>query len=123
MYLIVYIYNACALPRKTTNTHTNTDERTFLKVLSVKTKVTHYYAANCPMDWLPFPESDGRSAGQETPCLLQNPNVFTFASFEALTAVMFQVQVFRIVMLCNVVVGYQRFRSPCCLHLQCFSWL
>jgi hypothetical protein len=34
------------------------------------------------------------------------------ASFEAVTAVMFQVKVFW------VVVGYQRFERPCCLHLQ-----
>jgi hypothetical protein len=33
-------------------------------------------------------------------------------------AVMFQVQVFWIVTPCSVVVGYQRFGEPCCLHLQ-----
>jgi hypothetical protein len=32
--------------------------------------------------------------------------------------VMFQVQVFWVMMLCNVVVGYQHFRGPCCLCLQ-----
>jgi hypothetical protein len=31
---------------------------------------------------------------------------------------MFQVDVFCIVTPCNVVVGYQCFRGPCCLHLQ-----
>jgi len=36
-------------------------------------------------------------------------------SFEAFTAVMFQVEVFWVVTPCNVVVGYQRFRDPCCL--------
>jgi hypothetical protein len=32
-------------------------------------------------------------------------------------AVVFQVKVFRVVMLCSVVVGCQHFRGPCCLHL------
>jgi hypothetical protein len=32
-------------------------------------------------------------------------------------ALMFQV-VFWVVMLCSVAVEYQRFRGPCCLHLQ-----
>jgi hypothetical protein len=27
-------------------------------------------------------------------------------------------EVFRVVIPCSVVVGYQRFRGPCCLHLQ-----
>jgi hypothetical protein len=40
-----------------------------------------------------------------------------FASFEALTAVT-QVDVFWVLTPCSIVVGYQRFRSPCCLHLQ-----
>jgi hypothetical protein len=31
---------------------------------------------------------------------------------------MFQVEVFWVVTLCNIVVGYQRVRGPCCLHLQ-----
>jgi len=31
---------------------------------------------------------------------------------------MFQVEAFWIVTSCGVVVGYQRFRGPCCLHLQ-----
>jgi hypothetical protein len=39
-------------------------------------------------------------------------------SFEALTAVMFHVEVFWVVTLCIVVIGYQRFGGPCCLHLQ-----
>jgi hypothetical protein len=29
-----------------------------------------------------------------------------------------QVEVFQVVMLCNVVVRYQRFKGSCCLHLQ-----
>jgi len=32
--------------------------------------------------------------------------------------VMFQVEVLWVEMLCSVVVGYQRFRGPCRLHLQ-----
>jgi hypothetical protein len=32
--------------------------------------------------------------------------------------VMIQVEVFGVVMLCNVVVRYQPFRCSCCLHLQ-----
>jgi hypothetical protein len=40
------------------------------------------------------------------------------ASFEAFTAVMFQVEVFWVMMPCSVVVGYQRFEGPCCVHLQ-----
>jgi len=39
-------------------------------------------------------------------------------SFEAFPAVMFQVKVFWVVTPCSVIVGYQHFRSPCCLHLQ-----
>jgi hypothetical protein len=39
-------------------------------------------------------------------------------NFEILKMVMFQVEVFWVVMLCSVVVGYQRFGRPCCLHLQ-----
>jgi len=31
--------------------------------------------------------------------------------------VIFQVEVFWVVTVCNVVVGYQRFGCPCCLHL------
>jgi len=34
-------------------------------------------------------------------------------------AVNFQVGFFWIVKRCSVVVGYQRFGGPCCLHLQC----
>jgi hypothetical protein len=33
-------------------------------------------------------------------------------------AVMIQVEVFLVLMLCSVVVGYQFFRGPCCLNLQ-----
>jgi len=40
------------------------------------------------------------------------------ASFEAFAAVMFHVEVFWIVTPCSIVVGYQRFRGPCCLHPQ-----
>jgi hypothetical protein len=41
------------------------------------------------------------------------------ASSEAFREVMFQVEVFRVVALCSVVVGYQRFRGPCCLCGRC----
>jgi hypothetical protein len=34
------------------------------------------------------------------------------------TVVRIQVEIFRVVMPCSVVVGYQRFRGSCCLHLQ-----
>jgi hypothetical protein len=37
--------------------------------------------------------------------------------FEVLTAVKIQVEVFWFVMPCIVVIGYQRFRSPCYVHL------
>jgi hypothetical protein len=40
------------------------------------------------------------------------------ASFEAFTAVMFQVTVFWVVATCSVMLGYQHFRGPCCPHLQ-----
>jgi hypothetical protein len=43
---------------------------------------------------------------------------FLNLSFEVFTAVMFQVDVFWVMTLCSVVVGYQRFGGPCCLHLQ-----
>jgi hypothetical protein len=33
-------------------------------------------------------------------------------------AVMFQVEVFWVWILCSVVEGYQHFRGPCCFHLQ-----
>jgi len=39
-------------------------------------------------------------------------------SFEAFMVVMFQVKVLQLVMQCIIVVGYQFFRGPCCLHLQ-----
>jgi hypothetical protein len=38
--------------------------------------------------------------------------------FEAFTAVMFQVEIFRVVTSCSIVVGYQRFGGRRCLHLQ-----
>jgi hypothetical protein len=40
------------------------------------------------------------------------------ASFEAFTAVMFQVDVFWVVTPCSVVVGYKLFRGPGYPHLQ-----
>jgi hypothetical protein len=43
---------------------------------------------------------------------------FLYVSFEAFTAVMFQVEVYWVVTPCSVVAGYQRFGGPCCLHLQ-----
>jgi len=46
-----------------------------------------------------------------------NPGQLLNACFEAFTAVMFQVKVFWGVTPCTVVVGYQRFSGPCCLHL------
>jgi len=44
-------------------------------------------------------------------------NLFSHAKFEGFTAMKIPAAVFRVVMPCNVVVGYQRFRGPCCLHL------
>jgi len=41
-----------------------------------------------------------------------------FTSFEVFTAVTFQTELFWIVTPCSVVVGYQRFRAPCCLQLK-----
>jgi hypothetical protein len=38
-------------------------------------------------------------------------------SFEAFTVVMFQFEVFWLVMPCSGAVGYQHFSGPCCLHL------
>jgi len=38
-------------------------------------------------------------------------------SFEAFTAVMFQVEVLWVVTPYSAVVGYRRFGGPCCLHL------
>jgi hypothetical protein len=40
------------------------------------------------------------------------------ASFKALTAVMFQVEIFWVVTPCSAVVGYRRFGGPCYLHLE-----
>jgi len=45
-------------------------------------------------------------------------NMDLVASFEAYTGEMFQVEVFWVVMSCSVTVGHQRFRYPCCLHIQ-----
>jgi hypothetical protein len=39
-------------------------------------------------------------------------------SRKVFTAVIFQVEVFSVVMPCNVTVAYQRFRGPCCLRFQ-----
>jgi hypothetical protein len=39
-------------------------------------------------------------------------------SFDVFAAVIFEVEVFWVVMQCRVAVGYQRFRVPCRLHLQ-----
>jgi hypothetical protein len=39
-------------------------------------------------------------------------------SSEVFMAVIFQVEVFWFLTPCSVVVGYQRFRGPCCIHLQ-----
>jgi hypothetical protein len=38
--------------------------------------------------------------------------------FQAFTAVMIEVEMPWVVTPCSAVVGYQRFRAPCCLHLQ-----
>jgi hypothetical protein len=43
--------------------------------------------------------------------------VVFYASFEALTVVMFQVEVFWVVTSCNVLVEFQCFRGLRCLHL------
>jgi hypothetical protein len=37
---------------------------------------------------------------------------------ETFTAVVFQVEAFCVVTPSGVVLGYQRFKGPCCLHLQ-----
>jgi hypothetical protein len=91
------------------------------------------HPASCPMDTRgSFP--GGKAAGawsytSSPPLHLHGvvlgystgtPFTFTFispnASFEAFTAVMFQVAVFWVVKPCSVVVGYRRFRGPRCLH-------
>jgi len=41
--------------------------------------------------------------------------------FEDYTLVDMDFVVFWVVVPCNVVVGYQHFRGPCCLHLQGWS--
>jgi hypothetical protein len=48
----------------------------------------------------------------------ETPHFYLCTRFEVFTAVKIQVQVFWVVTPCNDVVGYQRFRNPCCLHLQ-----
>jgi hypothetical protein len=40
------------------------------------------------------------------------------AKFDVFTVVKIQVEVFCYVTPCSVVVRYQRFEGPCCLHLQ-----
>jgi hypothetical protein len=54
--------------------------------------------------------------------LLQTQHIYMkhkyVASFEAFKAVMFQAKVLWVVTLCSVLVRYQKFRCPCCLHLQ-----
>jgi len=45
-------------------------------------------------------------------------NSLDYASFEIFTAVMFKLEVFRIVSPCSDAVAYQRFIGPCCLNLQ-----
>jgi hypothetical protein len=40
------------------------------------------------------------------------------ARYEVLTAVKIHIEDFWVVTACNGVVGYQRFRGTCCLHLQ-----
>jgi len=42
--------------------------------------------------------------------------------FEVFTAVKIQVEFFWVVMPYSAVVEYQRFRGPCCLHLQDEEW-
>jgi hypothetical protein len=46
---------------------------------------------------------------------LQEFGTVTCSEFEAFTVMTFQVEVFLVVTPCSVVVGYQRFRGPCCL--------
>jgi hypothetical protein len=43
---------------------------------------------------------------------------FPYARLEVVTAMKIQVTVFWVTTPCSVVVGYQRFGGPCCLHLQ-----
>jgi hypothetical protein len=43
------------------------------------------------------------------------------ANFEAFKLVTFHVKVFWVVMPCGIVVRYQRFRDPCCLHFHFIS--
>jgi len=50
-------------------------------------------------------------------CISFKLNVIFFARFEAFTAAIFEVEVFWAVTPCSVVVGFKRFRGPCCLRL------
>jgi len=56
--------------------------------------------------------------GHNVELLIYNGQDLTDASFGAFAAVMFQVKVFLVVMLCSIVVAYQCFRRPHCLHHQ-----
>jgi hypothetical protein len=51
------------------------------------------------------------------------PKLLVFASFEAFTAVLFQVEVFWVVTPCNVAVGCRRFRGICYLQISVFILL
>jgi len=53
---------------------------------------------------------------------LENNLLNLMARFEVFTAVKIEVQVFRVVMPCSVVVGYQHFGGPCCFHLKGLKW-
>jgi hypothetical protein len=44
--------------------------------------------------------------------------LFCHTRFEVLKVMKVQVEAFRVVMLCNVVVRYKHFGGPCCLHLK-----
>jgi hypothetical protein len=43
-------------------------------------------------------------------------NINYNARFEVLVVVKIQVKFFCVVIICSVVVGYQHFRGPCCIH-------
>jgi hypothetical protein len=62
------------------------------------------YGTSCRLDL-----SQSRTVGG----VKQSPGV----RFEALAVVKIQAEVFWVVMLGSIVVGYQCFRGPCCLHL------
>jgi hypothetical protein len=67
---------------------------------------------------LPFIESENPLPCSKEPATYHILNRTKHARFEAFTAVKIQVDVFWVVTSCGVVVGYQRFGGPCCLHLQ-----